>query len=395
MNKLLIAAVFAAVNLASIASPIGDALQPFVDKGLLPGAINVYINGTNVEETCVGWADVEAKRPITMDDPYMQCSQTKGFCGVTIAMLVEEGKISLDDPVSKYLPEFKEMWVYAGDTNDTRTLRRATTPITIRMVMNHTAGFDFELPEYGTMGGWSRRMPLRSVAIFASKVPLMSEPGTKVRYSNIGIDVGAVVVEVVTGKRWEDFLQERVLNPLGMSHSTFWPTDEQIENRIKYYKIFPDVPAKFYRDNWRMQMPYNGKFVFASAGAGLWTTARDQLKFYKMLMNLGVAEDDTRLLKEETVKNLLAVSTRPKNFEGYSLGLNAPKEDNEDGWFGHGGAWGTQAEVNWHKKQLKLWVVQQEGRARQWQDARDKTANEFFKTVLDTSALDAYTGRVE
>ena len=88
-----------------------EALQPYVDKGQLSGAISVFYKDGVQETCCVGYADVAAKRPIKLDNVFMQCSQTKGFCGVTIAKLVEEGKISLDDPVSKYLPEFKELWV--------------------------------------------------------------------------------------------------------------------------------------------------------------------------------------------------------------------------------------------------------------------------------------------
>ena len=78
-----------------------DALQKYVDSGELPGAVNVFYKDGVQETCCIGYADADAKRPITLDDVYMQCSQTKGFCGVTIAMLVEEGKITLDDPVSK------------------------------------------------------------------------------------------------------------------------------------------------------------------------------------------------------------------------------------------------------------------------------------------------------
>jgi CubicO group peptidase (beta-lactamase class C family) len=86
-----------------------DVLQPYVESGELPGAISIFYNNGVQETCCVGYANVEQKRPIGLDNVYMQCSQTKGFCGVTIAKLVEEGKISLDDPVSKYLPEFKEL----------------------------------------------------------------------------------------------------------------------------------------------------------------------------------------------------------------------------------------------------------------------------------------------
>jgi CubicO group peptidase (beta-lactamase class C family) len=371
------------------------ALAPWVEKGELAGAISVFYNNGVQETACIGYADVEAKRPISMDNVYMQCSQTKGFCGVTVAMLVEEGKLNLDDPVSKYLPEFGQLWVQESASNGVRRLVKAKNVLTVRMVMNHTGGFAFELPSYREMGGWSRRMPLRSVAAMAAALPLLFDPGTKVQYSNVGIDIGAAVVEVVSGKRWEDFLQERVLNPLGMESSGFWPTDGQLADKIELYEVKGGSAAKWLEYKESMARPYNDDRVFSSAGAGLWTTASDQLKFYKMLMNLGMGENGVRILKEETVKNLLARSTRPENLGGYSLGLKAPVVDGEDEWFGHGGAWGTNCMVNWHKRQLKLWVVQNSGRPRPWEKARNQAADEFFKTKIDNSGIDAYTGRMK
>ena len=379
-----------------------DALQKYVDSGEMPGAANVFYNDGVQETCCIGYADADAKRPITLDDVYMQCSQTKGFCGVTIAILVEEGKISLDDPVSKYLPEFKTLWVKNPESNGVYSVRKAKNALTVRMVMNHTGGFAFELPNGQAMGGWARRMPLRSVAATAAALPLSFEPGTSEQYSNVGIDIGAAVVEVVTGRRWEDFLKERVLGPLGMKDSGFWPTDAQLANKIEMYDVKGGEKAKWRKQADWMQRPYNDDRVFSSAGAGLWTTARDQLKFYKMLMNLGVGDNGARILKEETVKSILAVSTRPtckradgKDFGGYSLGLTAPKEDGEDAWFGHGGAWGTNCMVNWHKKQLKLWAVQFCGNPRPWDKDRAAAADKFFNQKIDNSGADAYTGRMK
>ena len=386
---------FAAEPVCSGTHFAADALKPYVESGELPGAISVFYQNGKQEVACVGYADVAKKRPITLDDPYMQCSQTKGFCGVTIAILVEEGKISLDDPVSKYLPEFGTLWVKTSEKDGVRTLTKAKNTLTVRMVMNHTGGFPFELPNFHAMGGWSRRMPLRSVAATAASQPINFEPGTKVQYSNVGIDIGAAVVEVVTGKRWENFLKERVFDPLGMTSSGFWPTADQLARQIEMYNCQKGAPAQWRSDNPSMQRPYGDDRVFSSAGAGLWTTARDQLKFYKMLMNLGVGENGVRILKEETVKAILATSTRPADLKdpNYSLGLRAPIADNENEWFGHGGAWGTNCMVNWHKKQLKLWAVQLCGGPRPWDAAREKAANEFFKTTLDTSGEKAYTGR--
>jgi CubicO group peptidase (beta-lactamase class C family) len=317
---------------------------------------------------------------------------------VTIAKLVEEGRLSLDDPVSKYLPEFEELWVLDVENDSTKTLRKAKNVLTVRMALNHTGGFPFEISAKRSDvrgGGWSGGAPLRQTASIAAASPIMFEPGTSELYSNTGIDIGAAIVEVITGMKWEEYLKQEVLDPLGMESTSFWPTDEQLKNKIELYMNKENAPAEWREEMDWQQRPYNGPNVFASAGAGLWTTANDQLKFYMMLMNLGLGENGVRILKEETVKNLLALSTRPPGLGGYSLGLSAPEEDSEDAWFGHGGAWGTNCSVNWHKKELKLWVVQSAGGEQPWLAEIDKAAEKFFEQPLSKSGVDAFTGRME
>ena len=375
-----------------------EALQPYVDKGELAGAISVFYKNGVQETSCVGYADVSQKRAIDLDNVFMQCSQTKGFCGVTIAKLAEEGKLSLDDPVSKYLPEFYELWIQDYEKDGVRVLRKAKNVLTVRMVLNHTGGFPFEASAKRSDvrgGGWSGGAPIRQIASVAAASPIMFEPGTKELYSNTGIDIGAAIVEVITGMKWEDYLKQEVLDPLGMKSTWFWPTDQQLKTKIELYETKKGAPAKWVEEMAWQQRPYNDSHVFASAGAGLWTTANDQLKFYKMLMNLGVGENGVRILKEETVKNMLARTTRPDHLGGYSLGLSAPKEDTEDAWFGHGGAWGTNCIVNWHKKQLKLWVVQHAGGDQPWLKEMEKAAEQFFAQSFDKSGVDAYTGRTK
>lgn len=377
-----------------------DTLKPYVEKGELPGAISVLYKDGVQETCCIGYADVAAKRKITLDDVYMQCSQTKGFCGVTIAKLVEEGKITLDDPVEKYLPEFKELWIVNSNKDGTKTLTKAKNKLTIRMCLNHTGGFPFEISAKSAGvpgGGWSRGAALRQVALIAAASPISFEPGTKAQYSNTGIDIGAAVVEVVTGMKWEEYLKKTVLDPLGMTSTSMRPTDEQLKTQVELYECQKDKPAVYKVEaGWQMR-PYNGADIQDSAGAGLWTTANDQLKFYKMLMNLGIGDNGVRILKEETVKSILAVSTRPKGLGGYSLGLAAPEadKDGENAWFGHGGAWGTNCQVNWRKKQLKLWAVQLLGAPRPWDKERGKASEEFFNAKIDNSNVDAYTGRMK
>ena len=365
-----------------------DALKEFVESGALPGAISVLSRGNVQEVACVGWADPAQKRPISMNSTYMQCSQTKGFCGVTIAMLVEEGKLSLDDPVSKYLPEFKNLKVAVKDKSGKINIVQAKNVLTVRMVMNHTGGFPFEIPTKAKKG-WNR-LSLRDTAREAAAQPLRFEPGTQALYSNTGIDIGAAVVEVITGKKWEDFLKERLLDPLGMKDTTFKPTEEQLKRSIVLHALSKGSKPKFIAFNRWMPLPHNGADVHPSAGAGLWTTAADQLKFYRMLMNLGMGDNGKRILKEETVKTLLAVSSRPKNLGSYSLGLTANGVT-----MGHGGAWGTRCSVNWQKKQLQLWVVQLNGSPRPWDNRWKKAVNSFFSAKIDNSDVDAYTGRMK
>ena len=403
MNRLIIFIWVAALSLTTAAqktreskmSYAREVLQPYVDSGQLAGAINVFYKDGVQETCCIGYADVSQKRPIRMDNAFMQCSQTKGFCGVTIAKLVEEGRLSLDDPVSKYLPEFKELWVLDGEKDSIRILHKAKNVLTVRMVLNHTGGFPFEINAKRNDvrgGGWSGGAPIRQVASVAAGSPIMFEPGTRELYSNTGIDIGAAIVETITGMKWEMYLKKEILDPLGMKSTWFWPTDKQIKKKIELYEFKNGAPAEWREEMGWEQRPYNDSHVFASAGAGLWTTANDQLKFYKMLMNLGLGDNGVRILKEETVKSILAVSTRPEGMGGYSLGLSAPVKDSEDAWFGHGGAWGTNCSVNWHKKELKLWVIQSAGGPQPWGAEVAKAAEKFFAQPIK-SGVDSYTGR--
>ena len=102
-----------------------DALRPYVESGELAGAISILYKDGVQETCCIGYSDMEKKRPIKLTDIYMQCSQTKGFCGVTMAKLIEEGRVKLDDPVSKYLPEFEKLYVIESSTDSTTVLRLA------------------------------------------------------------------------------------------------------------------------------------------------------------------------------------------------------------------------------------------------------------------------------
>ena len=359
-----------------------DAVKQYIDSGECPGAISVFYKNGVQETACLGYADVAKKTPMSLDRTFMQCSQTKGFCGVTVAILVEEGKLSLDDPISKYLPEFSELYVGKKGKDGKIVRVPAKNVPTIRMALCHMGGFVTDIPTKNKRG-WPG-LPLRDAAREAATRPLLFEPGTKTHYSNTGIDIAAAVVEVVTGKPWDAFLKERVLDPLGMTDTTFNPTDEQLARSISMYDVAVGKKAKFCAFRKKMPLPHNGPHIHPSAGAGLWTTVNDQLKFYKMLMNLGVGDNGVRILKADTVKKLLATSSRPKKYKsGYSLGLVV---NFKQGTMGHSGAWKTYCQVNWRKKELKLWAVQ-EWHANKlkmpWFTAWNAAADKFFAAMAE------------
>ena len=296
-------------------------------------------------------------------------------------MLIEEGKIALDDPVAKYLPEF------AGKPT-----------LTIRHCIAHLGGFPFEMPGALEKGGWNHRGSIREVARDAAKLPLAFEPGGTIGYSNVGVDICAAVVEVVSGQPWEKFVEERIIRPLGMRDTTFRPTEEQLSRRLELATVKRGEKAAMRKEvtprDW-MQPPFNGETVFPSAGAGLWSTARDQLKFFRMLMNLGMGENGVRILKEDTVKRYFAQTIRPEGLGCYGLGVAAPLKDTPGGWYGMGGAWGTDCSVNYHTKSLKLWVVQFLGDRNGWDDVRHEAEERFFAQTIDDSSVKAYTGRLK
>ena len=368
---------------------VEEAMKPYIQSGECPGAISILYRDGVQETALMGYADMEKQIPIRMDQLFMQCSQTKGFCGVTVAILIEEGKLNLDDPVSKYLPEFKDLKVAVKGDDGKITLVPAKNTLTVRMVMNHTGGFPSEIPTKAKKG-WPS-VSVRDAAKEAASLPLLFEPGTNVQYSNTGIDIGAAVVEVITGQPWDAFLSERVLKPLGMTSTTFNPTDEQLENIIQLYRPIPGKKAAFCKFRPAMPLPHNGPTVHPSAGAGLWTTAEDQYKFYKMLMNLGIGDNGARILKEETVKSLLATNSRPEGLKSYSLGLVA-----YDSVMGHGGAFGSSAKVDWKKRHLAMWIVQQVGKRSRypWIPVLNKARAKFFSFEDTETAVDDYTGRL-
>lgn len=167
------------------------------------------------------------------DSEFWIASQTKAMTAAAVMMLVDEGRIGLEDPVQKHLPEFNDLRVAAESDKDHVLLKRPSRAITIRMLLSHTSGRPFRSRlEEATLDG----VPLRDAVRSYAMTPLIPEPGTKHQYSNAGINTAARVLEVVSGMAHEDFMQQRLFDPLGMDDTTFWPSERQAKRLARSYK---------------------------------------------------------------------------------------------------------------------------------------------------------------
>ncbi len=209
-------------------------MQPFVDKHTLAGAVTLVASKDKVLSLeAVGFADVEAGKPMRPDALFWIASQSKPITATALMMLVDEGKVKLDDPVEKYLPEFRNQWLAVYQDKDAVLLKRPKQPITVRDVLSHTSGLPFRSAmEEPTLDG----LPLRDAVKSYAMTPLKFEPGTKYEYSNAGINTAGRIIEVVSGMPYEDFLDKRLFGPLGMKDTTFWPNEEQLGRLAKSYR---------------------------------------------------------------------------------------------------------------------------------------------------------------
>ena len=355
---------------------VKKALKPYVDRQEIPGYVSILIDGDREEWVADGWSDVATKKPITKDSLFRICSQTKGIVGAAAAKLVVEGKLSLDNPVSKYLPEFARLERLV-ETNGVKTLVPVKNVLTVRDCLSHTGGFPFETRVSQALG-WTGA-PLRVAAAAGAATPLLFEPGTSWKYSNAGLDVAGAVVEVVTGEKIEEHLQRVIFNPLGMKDTTFHPTAAQLKRLVSMYYVETNNTCRLMPKYRPLREPYDSPGRGASCGAGLFSTPRDILEFYRMLAFGGVSRTGRRVLPEKAITELLAVKQTPPNVKtAYSLGMFVEGE-----WFGHDGALKTAALLNPKRHAVWLWMMQCEypGRINRWHQYRvwRPVVNRFFE----------------
>jgi CubicO group peptidase (beta-lactamase class C family) len=201
---VLLLAVLAAAPLPALAEGppaapakgIAPALQPFVDRHALAGAVTLVADKDKVLSLeAVGFADVAAGKPMRTDALFWIASQSKPVTAAALMMLVDGGKVSLDDPVAKYLPEFKDQWLAVEQDKDHVLLRKPKRPVTVRDILSHTSGMPFRSAlEQPTLD----LLPLRDAVRSYAMTPLQFEPGSRYQYSNAGINTAGRIIELAT-----------------------------------------------------------------------------------------------------------------------------------------------------------------------------------------------------
>lgn len=344
---------FAGTPAAADESKLTAALQTAVDNHTLAGAVVLLADKENVLaiET-VGFADVAAAKPMRPDALFWIASQSKPITATALMILVDEGKVRLDDPVEKYLPEFKGQW-WAAERNDQHVLlKKPGHPITVRNVLSHTSGLPFKSAlEEPTLDLFPLSARVRSYAM----TPLDFEPDKNYRYSNAGINTGGRIIEVNSGMSYEDFLDKRLLQPLGMKDTTFWPNEEQLTRLAKSYKPnagkdgLEEIPIG------QLKYPLNDRQRQPMPAGGLFSTARDVARFCQMILNGGTFEGK-KYLSEDAVHEMTRRQTPDTVKENYGLGWATG-----GGAFGHGGAFATNMSIDPDRGLITVFMVQHAG----------------------------------
>jgi CubicO group peptidase (beta-lactamase class C family) len=329
---------------------VAARMQGFVDRKQVSGAVTLVAHkGRVVRLDAVGEADLQTHRPMTKNTMFAIASMTKPITATGIMILQDEGKLSVGDPVSKYLPEFKSA-ALAG-----RPPRRE---ITLRDLMTHTSGVVGKQETEGT---------LRQTAEMLARRPLGFEPGTKWEYSP-GLNVCGRVIEVVSGQPYEAFLRDRIFRPLNMVDTTFHPTAEQHARSAKLYAFDKQSQSLVPGKHWLFEV--NDQTTPNPSG-GLHTTASDLFRFYQMVLNGGEL-DGHRVLSAKAVRQMTTVQTgdlKAGFTPGTAWGLGwcivrepqGATKDLSAGSFGHGGAFGTQGWIDPQRQKIVVLLIQRTG----------------------------------
>jgi CubicO group peptidase (beta-lactamase class C family) len=374
---LLLAALAACVAPQEPASPAGldpaklslirSRMKEFVDRHEAAGIVTLVArHGRIAHLEAVGFRDLEAQDPMRTGTFFRIASMTKPITAVAIQMLEEEGKLSIEDPVEKHLPEFKGQLLVRSKTPQETVLVKPPRPITIQDLLTHTSGLPGGPPPGLSDLYAKRNRTLAEAAIAYSQMPLEFPPGSKWAYCNAGIDTLGRIVEVASGTSYEAFLQDRLFRPLGMKDTFFYPTPERLKETAVLYKKAGDGIAR--TDSFLGDV-IDGKFPLPCGG--LYSTATDLFRFYQMMLNGGTL-DGRRYLSEASVEKMTQNHTgdfRAGFSEGVVMGLGWQIVGRptgvtamlSPGSYGHGGAFGTQGWLDPKRGMMMILLVQRVG----------------------------------
>jgi CubicO group peptidase (beta-lactamase class C family) len=337
---------------------VAAAMERFVKDREIAGAVTVVADSDRILHLhSTGMADIAAEKPMRPDTILWIASMTKPIAGTAVAMLVEEGKLSIEDPVEKHLPEFAKL----KDRDANRDGKPAR--VTIRHLLTHTSGMaEISRDEAAKTTDLAGLVPL-----YVEK-PVAFAPGSRWAYCQSSINTAARIVEVASGKSFVDFLDERLFRPLGMKDTTFYLTDAQLSRLAKTYTRTKAGELEEGENFVLLGKSPTSRDRFPAANGGLFSTANDYVRFCQMIVR-GGEYGGKQLLKPESVRAMTAVLTGDlktgfTDGNGWGLGWcvvrkpQGPTAMLSPGTFGHGGAHGTQAWIDPEKKRVYLLMVQ-------------------------------------
>ena len=344
-------------------------MQQYVDSGQIGGAVGLVLrDGRVVYQHAVGWIDVESRRPMTTDALFRIASQTKALTTVAILSLVEEGKLSVDDPVSRYIPAFAHTTVASGSDTG-RVIKPAARRITIRQLLTHTAGISYGTdsliaPLYAAAGlgpsaGWGwytadKDEPICATIERLATLPFTAQPGERWVYG-YNTDILGCVAERASGVPLDELIRTRITGPLGMHDSYFFVPPAATSRLVTVYASDSANHAHRAPDGPRGQGNYvTGPRRSFAGGAGLVSTAADYARFLEMLLNGGEL-DGVRILAPHTV-DLMTHNQAGTLFDstgalGFGFGFETTQRYGANGMasvgtFSWGGAYGSAYDVD-------------------------------------------------
>jgi len=353
---------------------VHDVVRQHIDAGSVSGAVTlVSRDGRVVHFEAHGLRDIASRAPMTKDTIFRIASMTKLVTGVAVLMMVEEGKIRLDDPLSRFIPEFKSMKVAKPQVADQAQVDSvpASREITIRDLLTHTAGL---LTVSGLGAQQSARLTARaptdtlpSYVPRLAGVPLDFQPGTRWSYSPLaGGDVLGRVVEIASGQTYDQFLKMRVFDPLGMTDTFFYLPEDRRSRLVSLYDSTPSGLRP------RAERVNTSSGTYFGGGAGLQSTAEDYLRFAQMLTNGGIlnrqrllSAKTVRLMASNQVGEMASKNTeRPAPGTGYGFLVGTVEDPVAAGLsvsarsFGGAGTFGTLVWIDPKEKLVMILMIQ-------------------------------------